>query len=77
MLITDTRPGETDLLSGREFDALELRTLTGQVLTRIDAQGPWTHDKLVAAVEANRTLIDDAYGADYYLGEQWVGSTEV
>lgn len=77
MLITDVRPGETDILAGHESDPFEIRSLQGKVLISIPATTPWTHEGLVEAVSQHRDLIDDAFGADYYLGTQWVGSTEV
>lgn len=76
-LITDIRPGEPDLIAGHEQDALELRSLDGRTLASVPAKEAWTHERLMAAIEANRSVVEDAGGSDYYLGDQFVGSTEV
>lgn len=77
MLITDVRPGEVDLIAGHESEPLVLRSLDGRKLASIPAAAPWTHEKLIDTIHANRCFIEEAGGAEYYLGEQFVGSTEV
>jgi len=77
MLVTDVRPGEPDLLLGHETKPLEVCSLDGRVLDTVPAAARWTHASLLAAVSARRRMIEDAGGADFYLGEQFVGSTEV
>jgi|GEM_PF-6877043 len=77
MLVTDVRPGETDLLLGHDTKPLEVCSLDGRVLDTVPAAARWTHSTLLAAVGARRRLIEDAGGADFYLGEQFIGSTEV
>jgi 5'-deoxynucleotidase len=76
-LITDIRPGEPDLIAGHANEALELRSLTGRKLASIPVTECWTHERLVAAIDANRHVVDEDGGADYYLGSQFVGSTEI
>lgn len=36
---------------------------------------PWNHERLDQALDNLRPLIDDA--ADYFIGTQWIGSTEL
>ena len=77
MLITDVREGEPDLIAGNEYADLEIRSLSGLVLARIAAGEPWTHVRLVKALEENQDVIDKAGAADFYLWNRFIGSTEV
>ncbi|MDR9836891.1 MULTISPECIES: hypothetical protein [Herbaspirillum] len=77
MLFTDFRQGEASLIAGNEVTVFEIRSLTGDILAVIPPRGVWTHQKLLAAVEENKAIINEAFGADFYLGESFVGSTEV
>lgn len=69
--ITDQRAGEPDILQGVRHEALTVRDLDGGVAYHqlAPAQG-WTHDALCS-------LEIPAWCADAYLGEVWVGSTEI
>jgi hypothetical protein len=77
MLITDMRPGETHLLLGNDTKALDVCSLDGRLLETIPARMRWTHATLLVAVGARRRMIEDAGGADFYLGQRFIGSTEV
>lgn len=77
MLETDVRPGEPDLLLGHDTKVLEVLTLDGRILDTVHAPARWTPATLLAAVGARRRLIEDAGGADFYLGSRFIGSTEV
>lgn len=77
-LVTDIRGNEPDLLIGNHGLPLEIRSLGSKtVLARFQApENGWTHERLMAVAER----IDDddlADGADCYLGEAWIGGTEV
>ncbi len=75
-LVTDQRPGESDLLSTVKDKAFEIRSLSGTLLVTVTAPGSgWTHEQLMAVAMEHEALTRD--GADGYLGGQWVGSTEV
>ncbi len=75
-LVTDQKPGEPDILSPIKHEALEIRSLSGQVLRTEPAPAAgWTHEMLVSVATVNEELTRE--GADAYLGGQWVGSTEV
>jgi hypothetical protein len=79
MLIADVRLGEPDLIAGHEWDDLRICDLRGKELMRIPAGAAWTVERLTAALaRADVTnAIDDAFGADFYLSQEWIGSTEV
>jgi len=51
--------------------------MEGEELLKLVPEQPWTHERLVAL--PLQDLLGEALegGADAYLGEQWVGSTEV
>ena len=71
--ITDVQGNESDILSAIRHNELIIRRLDGDVLTRqaAPAEG-WTHLELMAVQPENCEE-----GADAYLGDHWVGSTEV
>lgn len=71
--------GETDLLHWNEREPLFLRDLAGQATLRIDPAAAWTHDSLEAAVKREdvKSFAKEHFGADAYLGGQWIGSSEV
>lgn len=74
--ITDVRGShEPDVLTPVAHQALELRCLDGTVLLAVPAPGVWTHIALVKLAEEQEALTEG--GADAYLGDCWVGSTEV
>ncbi|WP_018984049.1 hypothetical protein [Salinimonas chungwhensis] len=65
---------EPDLLVGYETLNLIIKDLGGEVVTELPpADGIWTHDAL--------ELVDydkhSPFGWDAYLGDQWIGSSEV
>lgn len=76
--ITDQRAGEPDILAGIEHCTLEIRDLagegqTGHVLLEVPApQAGWTHESLNAVQPQ-----EAKGGADAYLNDHWIGSTEV
>lgn len=71
--ITDIKPDEPDILSPLKHYPLVIRSLEGTELHRQAApkQG-WTHD-LLNIIQPEG--VDE--GADAYLDEHWIGSTEV
>lgn len=74
--ITDTRPGEMEILT--PDNALKTLRIVhgdhGQLLFMSEApQDGWTHEKLCAL----ELPLGDLLWADAYLGDEWVGSTEV
>lgn len=72
IFITDVRKGEADILQSVASQPLIIRDSNKEVICEIAAPADgWTHEKL-CCVEFNTDEIADAY-----LGEQWVGSTEV
>lgn len=65
-------PNEPDLLQGREKLPLRFICAAGAELANVHApSGGWTHDGLEAATPP------DAEPWNAYLGEQWVGSSEL
>lgn len=77
-----TRPlrvGEADLLTGREHANLIVKGAAGHVLFRSVPSAPWTHAALLSLLSREdvvRLVQSEGYG-DAYLGDRWVGSTEV
>ncbi len=73
------RINEPDLLKGNELEPLFLRALGGEATLRIDPAPIWTHGDLNAAVERGdvRAFVTEHFGADAFVGNQWIGSSEV
>lgn len=75
--ITDVRPGEPDILAGLEQEDLIIRNMEGHPLLILAASEPWSHQRL------ENLGLDDMIGqqlklgADAYLGDTWVGGTEI
>ncbi|MEW5511991.1 hypothetical protein ABGT16_05160 [Pseudomonas asiatica] len=75
-LITDQLGDEPDVLTPLKHAAFEIRSLAGKVLMTIAAPSAgWTHEELVAVVAKYATVTHD--GAEGFLDNQWVGSTEI
>ena len=70
---------EPCLLNGRRLSPLVIRTMEGDEIAQVLPSGPWTHDALMALVPGLEAMYGAQLreGADAYLGDQWVGSTEV
>ncbi|MGR6831174.1 hypothetical protein [Aliivibrio wodanis] len=70
-------PKEPDILTTVKFNSLLIMSLEGQYLARFHAPiTGWTHQALCNM----NTLFESAWaycGVDAYLGNQWVGSSEV
>lgn len=78
--VTDQRPGEPDLLSGHQLEALTIMDLDrSKVLLRILPSGPWTHEALVETGDGIAQMLPQEIenGVEAFLGSQWVGGTEV
>jgi len=71
--ITDIKPGEPDILMPLKHYPLVIRSLDGAELHTQNApfQG-WTHDALNVIQPEG---VEE--GAEAYLNEHWIGSTEV
>jgi len=75
-LITDTQPGEPDILSAIRHEPLQIADLSGEELACFPApEEGWSHEGLCKRVA--HLDIDLSQGADAFLGVYWVGSTEV
>jgi len=77
MLVTQMKGCPDDFLAGHELKDLEIHDHDGKMVASIPATEPWTPVALFDAVAANRSIIDEAGVADFYVGELWVGSTEL
>lgn len=75
--ITDVKQGEPDVLEGLEFEDLVIKSMEGETILILAAAGPWTHEKLVQLPLEDMIGEYLKMGACAYLGESWVGSTEV
>lgn len=70
---------EPDLLVGNSRARLCLKSLAGDVLAELLPQPEWTHKALFAVADDPCTceMVRESGGADLYLGDVWIGSTEV
>lgn len=68
-----------DSMAGDATKPLTLRDLAGKTLLEIAAAGEWTLERVVELLSDPSACksVSDAYGADAYIGSQWIGSTEV
>ncbi|MGF6440449.1 hypothetical protein [Paraburkholderia youngii] len=78
IVVRPVRNAEPDLLAGRDLAPLVVKGPTGNVLATYAPTTAWTHesvkqrlcdDKVVALVAGDI--------ANAYLGDQWIGGTEV
>lgn len=75
--VTDMNEGEPDILDGHEHSDLVIKNLQGDILLILAASEPWTHEKLIALELGQMIGQGLSDGADAYLGDNWIGSTEV
>jgi len=64
-------------LEGLDMKPLFVRDLDGNLLFSMTPTQPWTIERLDFITSQN--LVEDALeeGADAFLGDEWIGSTEV
>ncbi len=74
--MTDTPLGEEHALKGNEWKVFELRALNGAVLKTIVPNEPWTHTRLVRVLADLQPIIDEAFGADVFVGTKFIGTTQ-
>lgn len=71
--ITDQHPGEDDILTPLCGQTLTIKTLAGDTLYQQEAPpSGWTHAQLMHIQPEGI-----GEGADAYLAQEWVGSTEI
>jgi hypothetical protein len=74
--ITDIHGNEPDLLATSKNLPLEIRELCGAVIATVQPPAAgWTHESLISVSAGYDEAVSK--GADAYLGETWVASTEV
>lgn len=74
--ITDCREGEPDILTPVMYETLLVTDLNGVELFSLPAPvGGWTTESLNSLSSQYRDLNES--GAEAYIGDVWVGSTEV
>lgn len=58
---------------------LILRDLSGSALLEVPADGAWTIERLVGLLDSPRACecVAEAFGADVFIGKEWIGGTEV
>ncbi|EBK3897056.1 hypothetical protein JYC24_004628 [Escherichia coli] len=71
--ITDQRPGEPDILAPVKHSRLIIKSLEGyEIYSQEAPDGGWNHELL------NKVQPEGMQdGADAYLENQWIGSTEI
>lgn len=73
--ITETLPGEPDILHDVKHSDLEYRGLYGRLLSTTQApECGWNHTLLTSQIPPE---IPAGEGIDAFLGDMWIGSTEV
>lgn len=73
--ITDQRANESELAFDKD-EALSLRDLEGRVIATVVApRSGWSTAALRQA--AATAVVGDLCGIEAFVGDQWVGSTEV
>ncbi|MBB4517357.1 hypothetical protein [Paraburkholderia fungorum] len=73
-----TRVGEPDLIIGRENSVLSVRGAIGNAVFSASPSVPWTHDSIVQSLDHDDVVrAVDGDVADAYLGDYWIGGTEV
>jgi len=75
-LITDILEGEPDILTPINKKVLYIRYLDGELLSEVHPIDYWTHDSLMEVVNNFEEHDVCANGADAFLGDEWIGSTE-
>lgn len=74
--ITDERAGELVILEPVYKEDLKVVDLEGRLIEVVEApRKGWTHQVLQSTAE--RLAVKTSKGAEAYLGDSWVGSTEV
>ncbi len=70
--------GERDLLIGHENEVLSVRGPTGNVVFSVSPSVPWTGNAIVQSLNHEDVVhAVDGDLADAYLGDCWIGGTEV
>ncbi|BBP46343.1 hypothetical protein THMIRHAS_17160 [Thiosulfatimonas sediminis] len=74
--VTDVRPGEKDILTPVKHEKLKVTDLDGRLVVVVESpvEG-WSDELLWRWSEMLKQVTEN--GADAYLGDVWVGSTEV
>lgn len=71
--ITDQRLGEPDILTPVKHSRLIIKSLEGHEIYSQEAPDDgWTHERLSKVQPEGMQ-----YGADAYLENEWIGSTEI
>lgn len=76
-LITDLRPGEPDILTPVRHESLVVRVKSHSA-THVRIPSPpagWTHEGLMESASGVHLPIEEP--VDAFLGDVWIGSTEV
>lgn len=78
MFITAVRAEESSILNELSTQPLVFKTLDGEVAAVVKTDLPWTHERLTA-LDLSSILGQNFsdVGYDAYVGDTWVGSTEV
>lgn len=78
MFITDTREGEKPLLDEKSLQPLVFKNEDGEIVATVTTETAWTHQRLIE-LNQDEILGDHQHRSaiNAYIGEQWVGSTEV
>jgi len=72
------RVGEPDLLIGHANDVLSVKGPVGNVVFSVSPTSAWTHDSIEQALQsADVVCAVNGDVADAYLGDVWIGGTEL
>lgn len=81
-LVTDTRPGEQELLKENQFSALKIMVTDGSDQDQVFKCEPsksigWTHELIDQVLsESAEIWYVSGHAYDAYLDNNWIGSTE-
>jgi len=75
-LITDTRDNELPIPQENFSSDFVIKSLEGEELKIFHSPSPWTHENLLEVTDQISREGVCQSGADAYLGDYWVGSTE-
>ena len=75
--LTTDADGALNGLAGNEMRSLSLRDDTGAVIAHQTPSTPWTFESVTKALDDAFELVHDHLPVDVYLGDVFLGSTEL
>lgn len=73
--ITNQLNDEPCILQEVKTQELRITTLDGEEILTVKCSGAWTHEKIIS-IDLSPFEEKIRQGADAYIGDKWIGSTE-